>query len=175
MHKSTCKRRNRIEPELRPSISLFKNSPRTDSPVKQTSISPFKNVQSEGSEFQIHTFSVSCNFNRNNSILEEEKPNKPGVADEKGVLGRKNVEQEIHFRELVMRKSDVMLETSRKRQSNDRIVDLEVSRNNISDLKPRIKASYFQPSTEVNPLEPSCERVRKSISKRPIVSDLKTP
>ncbi len=60
LQKSTCKRQSQIEPELRPSISLFKSSPRTT--VKQTSISPFKKVHSESSEFQIHTFSISCNL-----------------------------------------------------------------------------------------------------------------
>jgi len=92
-------------------------------------------------------------------------------------MGRKNTDHttEASFRELVIRTSEMMYDTSRKRQSQNRIADLEVSRNNISELKPRIKASYFQPSTEVNPLEPSCERVRKSISKRPLASNLKTP
>ena len=62
LQKSTCKRQSQIEPEFRPSISLFKSSPRTNSTVKQTSISPFKKVHSESSEFQIHTFSISCNL-----------------------------------------------------------------------------------------------------------------
>ena len=54
-------------------------------------------------------------------------------------MGRKNTDHttEASFRELVIRTSEMMYDTSRKRQSQDRIADLEVSRNNISELKPR--------------------------------------
>ena len=67
-------------------------------------------------------------------------------------MGRKNTDHttEASFRELVIRTSEMMYDTSRKRQSQDRIADLEVSRNNISELKPRIKAYYFEPKVKDN-------------------------
>ncbi len=60
-------------------------------------------------------------------------------------MGRINSDQstEATFRELAKQKSEAMLDISRRLKSQKRIADLEVSRNNISELKPRIKTSYF--------------------------------
>jgi hypothetical protein len=54
----------------------------------------------------------------------------------------------------------------------------EQSRNYIAQLNAKHKASYFLPSSEVNPTvwEPQCDTVRKSNPKRPLANiNSKTP